>query len=64
MRITVDVRRDDHRALKRTADAMADELGVSRVPIQQVMAALAHQVTTDQQLRNAVTKHLRESGTQ
>ena len=43
---------------------LADELGVSRVPIQQVMAALAHQVTTDQQLRNAVTKYLRESGTQ
>ena len=64
VRITVDVRRDDHRALKRTAEDMADELGVSRVPIQQVMAALAHQVTTDQQLRDAVTTYLRDSGTQ
>lgn len=58
-RITVDLSREDHRALRRTTEDMADELDRGRVPIQQVMAALAHRITVDQELRQSVIQDLR-----
>lgn len=61
IRVTVDLPRDDHRALKRSAEDIADELGVARVSLQQVMAALAHRVAEDQELRDYVTAYLRRS---
>lgn len=61
VRVTVDLPRDDHRALKRSAEDIADELGVARVSLQQVMAALAHRVAEDQDLREYVTLYLRRS---
>lgn len=59
-RVTIDVATDDHRALKRTADDIADALGIGSVAVGQVMAALAHQVSADASLRESVTAYLRE----
>jgi len=59
-RVTVDVPVDDHRALKRSVDEVADALGLTNVAVGRVMATLAHQVAHDTGLRDSVIAYLRE----
>lgn len=60
-RITVDVPSTEHRALKRVADDIADEIGIGTVPLGHLLEAMAHQVLNDTslRLRDSVTEYLR-----
>lgn len=57
--VNVKLPTEDHRELRRVADDLADQLGLSHVPIAHVLAALAAHVSTDNDLRSAIADRLR-----
>lgn len=61
VRMTVDVDRADHAALSRALLDVAGELGVTRVPGQDVMRVLLRAYLTDAVLQERVLAELRDS---
>lgn len=62
VRVTVELRTDEHSRLRRLCDTYAEQLGVSRVAGAEVFRALLNHLLVDQELGSAIAADLARTG--